>query len=100
MPFTYGLAEHGTTLATRPFAKELRGDLLEKALGREVVELDFTGVRSTSHSFADEFVASLVEDSKAGEVAFEVVLHGANPEVERVVNRALERRGVSLPQCV
>lgn len=100
MPYSYELAEHGTTLATRSFAKQLRADLLAKALGQEVVELDFTGVRSTSHSFADEFVACLVEGSKAGEVPFEVVLHGAAPEVERVVNRALERRGVSLPQCV
>jgi len=100
MPYSYGLAEHGTTLATRPFAKELRADLLEKAPGHVTVELDFTGVRSTSHSFADEFVARLAEDSKSGAVDFEVVLQGASREVERVVVRALERRGLSLPQCV
>jgi hypothetical protein len=63
MPYSYGLAEHGKTLATRPFAKEIREDLLEKAAGQKVVELNFGGVRSTSHSFADEFVARLAEDS-------------------------------------
>lgn len=100
MPYTYGLVEHGTTLATRPFAKQLRADLLEKTPGHKTIELDFTGVRSTSHSFADEFVARLAEDAKAGAVDFEVVIHGTAPEVERVVNGALERRGLSLPQCV
>lgn len=100
MPYSYELAEHGITLATRPFARQLRADLLEKAPGHKTVELDFTGVLSTSHSFADEFVARLTEDSKTGAVDFELVMQGANPKVERVVNGALERRGLSLPQYV
>lgn len=100
MPYSYGLAEHGTTLATRPFAKELREDLLEKAAGQRVVELNFGGVQSTSHSFADEFVARLAEDSKAGNVDFEVVVAATSEEVGRVVNGALDRRGLKLPEFV
>jgi hypothetical protein len=100
MPYSYGLAEHGTTLATRPFAKEIREDLLEKAVGQKVVELNFDGVRSTSHSFADEFVARLAEDSKLGSVDFELTVSGASEEVGRVVNGALERRGIKLPEPV
>lgn len=100
MPYSYGLAEHGTTLATRPFAKEIREDLLEKAAGQKVVELNFGGVRSTSHSFADEFVARLAEDSKMGTVGFEIVVSGASEEVGRVVGSALDRRGIKLPEPV
>ncbi len=98
MPYSYALAEHGTTLATRPFAKELREDLLEKSVGQKVVELNFGGVRSTSHSFADEFVARLAEDSKVGAVSFEITVSEATEEVGRVVNGALDRRGIKLPQ--
>lgn len=100
MPYSYGLAEHGTTLATRPFAKEIREDLLEKATGQKIVELDFGGVRSTSHSFADEFVARLAEDAKNGVVSFEITVSGASEEVQRVVSSALGRRGIQLPELV
>lgn len=100
MPYSYGLAEHGTTLATRPFAKELRADLLQRASDQKVVELDFGGIRSTSHSFADEFVARLAEDSSAGTVGFAITVVGASPEVERVVNGALDRRGIHRPELV
>lgn len=100
MPYSYGLAEQATTLATRPFARELRADLLAKAADRAAVELDFEGVRSTSHSFADEFVARLAEDSKTGSVGFEVHVIGASPEVARVLQGALDRRGLQLPELV
>lgn len=100
MPYSYGLADHGTTLATRPFAKELRADLLGKVAGHKVVELDFSGVRSTSHSFADEFVARLAQDSQEKTLDFEVTVSGASEEVQRVVSGALERRGVPLAEVV
>ena len=100
MPFSYGLVEHGTTFATRPFAKELREDLLAKASGEQSVDLDFSGVRSTSHSFADEFVAQLVEDSSDGAVSFEVTASGMSDQVDRVVSAALDRRGIALPETV
>lgn len=98
MPYSYGLAEQATTLATRPFARELRDDLLSKAADQETVELDFEGVRSVSHSFADEFVARLAEDSKAGVVGFEVHATGLSPEVARVLQAALDRRGLQVPE--
>jgi hypothetical protein len=101
MPYCYPLAQHGrSTLSTRPFAKELRADVISQADGHKLVELDFSGVLSASHSFADEFVAQLAEDSRAGAVSFGVVLTGAGPDVEAVVSRALERRDVRLSQLV
>lgn len=98
MPYLYGLADHGRTLATRPFARELRADLLEKIGDHELVELDFSGIRSASHSFADEFVARLAQDSKEETVDFEVTVSGASEEVRRVITGALERRGVPLAE--
>jgi hypothetical protein len=97
MSYRYALAEHGRTLATRPLGEALRADLAEKAGDGKVVDLDFSGVASTSHSFADEFVACLAEQIKLGEANFEIHICGASPDVERVVLKALERRSVDLP---
>lgn len=97
MPYRYALVEQARTLATRPLGRELRADLIQKAGNADVVELDFSEVLSTSHSFADEFVACLAEEVKAGEVDFEICLTGASRDVERVILRALERRSLEMP---
>jgi isopentenyl phosphate kinase len=98
MPYVYALAEHGRTLATRPLGEMLREDLIEKAAGEEMVELNFTDVLGASHSFADEFVARLAEEAESDKVPFEVTLAGASDDVQRVIRRALDRRALSLPQ--
>jgi len=96
MPYCYALAQQGSTLATRPFGRELRADLVQKAAGHECVELDFSGILSASHSFVDELVARLAEESQAGQVEFDVVVSGATPDVGAVIHRALDRRNVGL----
>lgn len=100
MPYNYALADHGRTLATRPLAKELRSDLTERAGDQDEVVLDFTGVAAASHSFADEFVAQLAEESREGRVPFAVEVCGASEEVDRVVRQALQRRSIELPSLV
>lgn len=100
MQYRYALAEHGRTLATRPLGQQLRADLLQKAAGADVVVLDFSDLLSTSHSFADEFVARLAEGVKAGDLEFEIEFSGASQNVERVVLKALERRGLQAPALV
>jgi hypothetical protein len=100
MSYRYALAGHGRTLATRPLGKELREKLAQRAAGEDSVTLDFSGVLSTSHSFADEFVATLAEEVKAGDIPFDIEISGASAEVERVVRKALDRRGVELPLLV
>ena len=100
MPLSYALADRGSTLATRPLAKELRNDLAERAADQELVVLDFTGVAAASHSFADEFVAQLAEDSQQGKVPFAVTVFGASSEVDRIVRQALQRRDIALPALV
>jgi anti-anti-sigma regulatory factor len=100
VPYTYALADRGSTLATRPLAKELRGDLIERAGNQELVVLDFSGVAAASHSFADEFVAQLGEDSRQGKVPFAITVCGASEEVDRIVRQALLRRDIELPALV
>jgi hypothetical protein len=97
MPYRYALVEQAKTLATRPLGRQLRADLLEKAGNADLVELDFSDILSTSHSFADEFVACLAEEVKAGEVDFEICVSGASQDVERVILKALERRSLEIP---
>ncbi len=100
MPYSYALADHGSTLATRPFAKELRSDLAQRAGNQQFVVLDFSGIAAASHSFADEFVAQLAEDSRDGKVPFSITVCGASSEVDRIVRQALQRRDVELPALV
>jgi len=99
MAYRYALAEHGLTLATRPFGRELRDDLVERAAGEGRLELDFSGVLSVSHSFVDELVARLAQESQAGAVDFEVAVLGTTSEVDAVIRRALGRREAQLAQA-
>jgi STAS-like domain of unknown function (DUF4325) len=100
VPYRYALADHGRTLATRPLAEELRKDLVQRARGLDAVILDLADVRSTSHSFADEFVAPLAEEIQSGDLDFEISVIETTADVEKVVRRALERRDVDLPVLV
>ena len=99
MSYSYALAERGKTLATRPLGSQLREELVGSAVDDEVV-LDFTDVLATSHSFADEFVACLAEEVENGAWNFTLAIHGASPDVERVIQKALERRGLDVPVLV
>lgn len=100
MSSNFALADHGRTLATRSLAEELRTQVVEDATHGEIVVLDFSEIRSVSHSFADEFVAQLAEEIKDGRIDIEINVAGAGADVERVLRRALERREVELPTLV
>jgi imidazolonepropionase-like amidohydrolase len=100
MPYNYALAERGKTLATRQFGSQLRDELMHSVGDQSEVVLDFTDVLSTSHSFADEFVACLAEEVRAGKLSLQLHVEGASPDVERVIQKALERRGLEVPVVV
>lgn len=55
------IANRGTDLSSRNLGATLRACLLEQ-VSSGAVTLDFSGVRSVSHSFSDEFIAVLVEN--------------------------------------
>src|SRR5687768_15072679 len=50
----------GTDLSSRTRAARLRASIVQHARDGEVVEIDFSGVRTISDSFADELFAVLV----------------------------------------
>jgi hypothetical protein len=88
----FSLSDRGRTFATRPRGAELRQELVAATIEGDRVELDLAGVLSVSYSFADEFIAAFVEEAHARSVTLSI--QGASPEVSRVVERALARRGV------
>jgi hypothetical protein len=92
MPFRFRLSDFGSTFSTRPRGIELRDALVQEALHQADVEVDLNGVLSISYSFADEFVAELVQASADDSTPFVVHLTGASPEVERVIGRAIANR--------
>jgi hypothetical protein len=100
MSYSYALAERGKTLATRPLGTQMREDLVRSAMGEDEVVLDFSNVIGASHSFADEFVACLAEEVRNGNFGFTLAIHGATPDVERVIQKALDRRGQDVPVVV
>jgi hypothetical protein len=100
MSYSYALAERGKTLATRPLGAQMREDLAGSAATEHEVVLDFTGVIAASHSFADEFVACLAEEVRNGNLDFTLAIHGVSPDVERVIQKALDRRGLAVPVVV
>lgn len=98
MPYSYALAEHGRTLATRPFAKRLRAEVIDAAAGSHLLELDFADVLSASHSFADELVAQLAEESQKGDIDFQIAVVNAAPPVGARIAKALELRAVQITE--
>lgn len=82
----FQMVSYGTTFSTRPRGAELRR-IVEETWSDDTLTLDFTGVLSVSHSFADEFYGEL-RQRRHDEVEF----CGASDEVARVLNRALANR--------
>ena len=78
------LAAHGVTFATRQRAAALVADVPP---GREIA-LDFEGVKTASPSFVDGLIGGLAE------YAVRVEITGLAPELESLVMRVVERRGL------
>lgn len=84
----FEVARHGTSFATRPRGAELRESLVMTATGDEDVVVDFGGVLAVSSSFGDEFLGELAATRT-------VTVVGASDEVARVLDRVLDRRGLT-----
>lgn len=87
MALHFTLGGFGRSFATRGRGAELRGLLLERIGTESDVVLDFSGVAHVTYSFADELVGRLTADH-----GLDVELDNAEPSVERIVRRAVDRR--------
>lgn len=86
----FQLSEYGDVFSTRPRGRDMREKLSRQLSPDEVVNLSFESVRKVSQSFSDEFLGTLVSELGPQRVRIEGTME---PAVERVLNRALRRRG-------
>jgi STAS-like domain of unknown function (DUF4325) len=89
---TFRVVAHGTVFSTRDRGEKLLEEVDRALADGEDLVVDFDGVLSISHSFADEFIGALFE-AKPGEVTIE----NAAPSVERAIQRSLRARGHGQP---
>ena len=79
------LSAYGVTFATRQRAASLVANMPAD----DEIELDFSGVKTVSGSFVDGLIGELSER------AVRVEITGLAPELENLVMRIVERRGLS-----
>ncbi len=96
MALHFDLIEFSRAFATRERGTELREELLRRAAhaDADAVVVRFAGVTNVSYSFADEFLGKLCAQADVA-----VRLEGMAAGVERVVQRAVERRAGSQVGC-
>jgi hypothetical protein len=94
MALMFMLSDFGRTFATRERGAELRELVLRRAAGCDEVVIDFARVTNVSYSFADEFLAKLCTDD-----AVRVRRTNVTDRVERIADRAIERRGGCTIAC-
>lgn len=85
-------SDYGTDVSSRQRAAELRA-VVEAQIGqRSLVELDFTGVRSVSSSFADELFGLLVDTHGEAWFRDHIRVHGLTPPLRRIVLESIANR--------
>lgn len=88
---TIYIEKYGTDLSSRLTGSKLREEVLSLA-GKGAVVLDFKGVHSISHSFADEFLAVLVEDKGESWFRENVQVINHSPIVRWTILDAIKHR--------
>jgi uncharacterized protein DUF4325 len=92
----YRMADHGRVFSTRDRGARLLADF-DSAYTRDAsVVIDFAGVLSMTHSFADEFVGELLARSNRGELPAPRLENLAEVP-RRAVERCADVRGVPAP---
>jgi hypothetical protein len=89
----YRLADHGLVFSTRDRGARILGDLRAKSVGASKITIDFSDVRSVSHSFIDEFVGELMQDAVSTSSAAPTFVNV--PQLAaRTIERTVRRRGL------
>lgn len=88
---TIRIAEQGSDLSSRSTGRRLRVQT-ERVASRDVVVLDFDGVRSVSHSFADELLAVLVAAYGEGWFRNHIRVINHTSSVRSVILDAIQHR--------
>jgi hypothetical protein len=88
----FRLADFGEVFSTRPRGLDVRQALEAQLAPEDSVVVSFESVAKVSQSFSDEFLGALLTDLGPDRVHIEGEIA---PAVERVLGRALRRRGFS-----
>jgi hypothetical protein len=89
----YRLADHGLVFSTRDRGARMLADIREERGDSTMsMTIDFSGVRSLSYSFVDEFLGEMLQDAAAHQA--HPVLTNVPPAVSRTIERSLRRRGL------
>lgn len=93
------MKDWGPILSTRGLGEELRALIMDAARDN-MVEVDFSGIDSLSHSFADECFGKMIETMGLKEFKARISLRNTNPFVRAVLlgamgDRLASSRGLS-----
>lgn len=96
----YRIADYGTVFSTRDRGARVLVEVLEAYRARNNGEIivDFEGVRSMTHSFADEFIGELLSMAKRGEVPTPA-LENLRGTPLRAVERSARVRDLAVPHA-
>lgn len=86
----FQLADFGSVFSTRLRGRDVREELEKRLTPGDSVAISFESVVKVSQSFSDEFLGALLSDLGPERVHVEGEMA---PAVERVLTRALRRRG-------
>ncbi|MCX6157284.1 MAG: STAS-like domain-containing protein [Ignavibacteriae bacterium] len=78
---------------TRPAGKELRHEVVNLINAtKKPVTIDFEGVNLMTSSFADEFIAKLLEEAGLYQFQKSIKMINLNDENQRILNKAIQER--------
>ncbi len=78
----------GATVGHRTDAAELREEVL---VGDQPVQLDFSGVKVISYSFAEEFFGKLVENHGPEILGTRIILKNIRPESQSMMTAVIQK---------
>lgn len=92
----FRLADTSPTFATREKGRSVFGQLQGVWSGQSELIVDWSGVKAASPGFIDEFISQIFGDAPPAFPASSITFAGDNPEVNDLVDRILNRRGIPL----
>jgi len=89
----FRIADKKAGFGTRPAGKELRFEVINLInVNKKPVTIDFEGVNLMTSSFADEFIAKLLEDAGLYQFQKSIKMINLNDENQRILNKAIQER--------
>ena len=92
LPTTLRMVDHGTLLSTRQLGAIVRAEILEQLNRQATVLVDFGGVGSITHSFADEAFGKLLLAIRPEDMKLRLQFTNVSPNIAAVIRFAVAER--------